>query len=103
LERDNISSYFLQVGIQVIALNLLMMILAAMIAHIMNLTGPQRTTITLECGLQNSTIGLTIALSILGNTQMSIPLAVYGLTMLITGFAFTFFAKNRQKESENDT
>lgn len=102
LERANIVDYFLQVGIQVIALNLLMMILAAMVANAMNLNGPQRTAITLECGLQNSTIGLTIALTILGNTQMSIPLAVYGLTMLITGFTYAVFVKNRPKEIEND-
>lgn len=100
LERDNIIDYFFQVGIQVIALNLLMMLLAAMVANAINLTGPQRTTITLECGLQNSTIGLTIALTILGDTQMSVPLAVYGLTMLITGFTYAIFVKGRQKEVE---
>ncbi|PCI03999.1 MAG: bile acid:sodium symporter [Hyphomicrobiales bacterium] len=102
VERDNILDYFQQVGIQVIALNLLMMILAAMVANAMNLTGPQRTAITLECGLQNSTIGLTIALTILGNIQMSVPLAVYGLTMLVTGFIYAIFVKGRMKENEND-
>ncbi|MFK5980291.1 MAG: bile acid:sodium symporter family protein [Rhizobiaceae bacterium] len=102
LERDNILDYFLQIGIQVVALNLLMMILAAMIANIMNLPGPQRTTITLECGLQNSTIGLTVALTILGNIQMSVPLAVYGLIMMTTGFAYAIFVKGRQKENSNE-
>ena len=102
LERGNIVDYFLEVGIQVIALNLVMLLLAAMIANAMNLTGPQRTAITLECGLQNSTIGLTVALTILGNTQMSIPLAVYGLTMLITGFSYAIFVKSRQKAVIND-
>lgn len=98
LERANIVGYFLEVGIQMIALNLIMMLVASMASEIVKLSGSQKIAITLECGLQNSTIGLTIALAILGNTQMSVPLAVYGLSMLVTGFAYATFVKGRQSQ-----
>ena len=97
-ERENVISYIMQTGIQVLALNLIMMILAAMVANAVGLNKPQRTAITLECGLQNATIGLTVAVTILGNTQISIPIAVYGLLMLFTGLGYAFFAREKTAE-----
>ena len=73
-----------------------------MLDHLLWRKGPsksprfaQRKAITLECGLQNSTIGLTIAITILGNTVISIPIAVYGLLMLFTGFGYALAVQGR--------
>ena len=40
-----------------------------------------RLTLAIEMTIKNSTLGLTIALTLLGDTQMAIPVAVYGLLM----------------------
>ena len=95
VERENVVDYIFRTGIQVLALNLVMMILAAMVANAVGLAVAQRKAITLECGLQNSTIGLTIAITILGNTVISIPIAVYGLLMLFTGFGYALAVQRR--------
>jgi len=95
VERENILDYIGQTGLQVLVLNLVMLIIAAMVANAMGLSVSQRKAVTLECGLQNSTIGLTVAITILGNTQISIPIAVYGLFMLTTGLIYSFYVKGR--------
>ena len=71
------------------------MAVAASVAAIMAIPRDQRTAITLECGLQNATLGIVVALTILGNAEMSIPIAVYGLLMLFSGFAYAMWAKSK--------
>ena len=41
--------------------------------------------------LQNSTLAITISLTILNNNEMAIILGLYGLWMLFTGFAFALW------------
>ena len=70
--------YIQQTGVATILLNLATIALAAFVAKILLLPNEQRTAITLECGLQNSTLGLAVAITILGRTDISVPVAVYG-------------------------
>ena len=76
-------------------MNLLMMFVAIMVGKMFLLPKDQRTAISFECGLQNSTLGLTIALTILDQTEISVPIAVYGLVMLVTGFLFAMWLRSR--------
>lgn len=45
-------------------------------------------TIGVETGLQNATLAITVAVSVLDNDDLAIVPALYGLWMLITGFPF---------------
>lgn len=94
-ERENIVPYILAVGLPVIVLNLVTMFVAFMFARMLVLPHGQQSAITLECGLQNSTLGLAVALTILDRTDISIPVAVYGLFMLFTGFGFALWSRSR--------
>ena len=94
-ERDNVVSYISQTGIPTIVLNVVTMAAAAGVAAFFLLPRDQRTAITLECGLQNATLGITVAVTMLGRTDISIPVAVYGLLMLFTGFAYSMWAKSK--------
>ena len=38
-------------------------------------------TVAIELGIKNTTLGMTIALSLLGSTELALPAAVYGLFM----------------------
>ena len=84
-ERERLPSFFKQVGIAIAALNIITMLIGYYTSKIGRLNLPQSITIALESGLQNGTLGIVIAVSILQNTQMSIPSAVYGLLMFATG------------------
>jgi BASS family bile acid:Na+ symporter len=96
-ERANIASYIQQVGFPAIALNLVTMAVAFLTARFLLLPDTQRSAITLECGLQNSTLGLAVALTILDRPDISIPIAVYGLLMLFTGFGFAMWTRQRNE------
>lgn len=98
-ERENVIPYIQQTGLFAISLNLITMLLAIFMAGLFLLPASQRTAITLECGLQNSTLGLAIAITILDRTDISIPIAVYGLLMLFTGFGYALWLRSRSNKS----
>ena len=87
-ERENLVSYFIQAGPATLVLNLVMMALAFGLAMALGLGVPQRTAITLECGLQNGTLAIFVAVTLLGNTAMSVPGGIYSLLMFATAGAF---------------
>jgi len=86
-ERENIVDFIIQVGIATLALNLTAMILGYWIARIFKLLKEQVRTITIEVGIQNGTLGIAIATapSLLNNSTMAIPSAIYSLLMFISG------------------
>jgi len=85
VERERMPSHFERVGIAVLLLNIFTMFVGFYSAKLGKLSLPQSITIALESGLQNGTLGIVIAISILFNTEMSIPAAVYSLVMFATG------------------
>ena len=87
-ERENLLSYFIQAGPVTLVLNLVMMALAFALAVLFGLGIRQRTAITLECGLQNGTLAIFVAATLLGNTAMSVPGGIYSLLMFATAGAF---------------
>jgi BASS family bile acid:Na+ symporter len=96
-ERDRMPGFFEQVGIAVGLLNIITMLVGFYTAKIAKLGLPQTITIALESGLQNGTLGIVIAISLLLNAEMSIPSAVYGLFMFATG-GFMIWRFGRTKE-----
>lgn len=97
-ERRNIIPYTVEAGPLMIALNLATMAVAFIAASLLASGPRQRTAITLECGLQNATLAIVIAVTMLNNIAISIPGAVYGLLMLPTGLAFALWASRSQKQ-----
>lgn len=94
-ERENVIPYIAQTGLPAIVLNVVTMAVAASVAAFLALPRGQRTAITLECGLQNATLGIVVAVTILERTDISVPIAVYGLLMLFTGFAYALWSKSK--------
>ncbi|MGJ4751781.1 bile acid:sodium symporter family protein [Leptospira kmetyi] len=90
-ERQNIIPYFIKVGPASLALNLITMTLGFLGATLMKVTQSQRTSITIEVGIQNGTLGITIASTILNNPAMAIPSAIYSLIMFATGAIFSLW------------
>ena len=58
-ERDNLASFFIQVGGVTLALNILTMALGYAIATFSNLDKPSSKSITVEVGIQNGTLAIT--------------------------------------------
>ena len=96
-ERDNIWDYLKQAGPITLVLNVVMLWLAASLARAGGLGSPQRIAITLECGLQNGTLAIFVAATLIGNTTMMVPGGIYSLLMF--GTAILYLLLLRRKSS----
>lgn len=91
---ENVIPYLQQAGIISIVFNVVIMSVAVGIAGVLMLPRDQRTAIALECGLQNGTLGLVVALTILGRPDIGMPIAAYSLIMLFIGFGYALWARS---------
>ncbi|MDY6899786.1 MAG: bile acid:sodium symporter family protein [Cyanobacteriota bacterium] len=95
-ERDNVPSFFLQVGGVTLTLNLLTMALGYAIAILGKLDESSAKAITVEVGIQNGTLAIAVATTLLNSPTMAIPAAIYALLMFVTCGAFIGIVKNRR-------
>ena len=99
-ERERMPGFFRQVGIAIAVFNIITMLIGFYTSKIGKLNLPQSITIALESGLQNGTLGIVIAVSILHSAEMSIPAAVYSLIMFATGgFMIWKFGKTQKSKT----
>ncbi len=82
-----------------IVMNALLMGLGLLIAGWAGLTLQERKTVSIEVGIQNSTLGITLAPIIVGGAVaipvMALPAAVYGITMYLVAGAFLLIMRGR--------
>ena len=94
-ERDNVLGFFFQVGGVTLTLNLLTMALGYAIAILGKLDQSSARAITVEVGIQNGTLAIAVATTLLNSPDMAIPAAIYALIMFVTSGAFIGIVKNR--------
>ena len=95
-ERANVVDYFKQAGPVTLSLNLIMMVLALLIAKMSRLGEAQQTAITLECGLQNGTLAIFVAATLIGSQTMTVPGAIYSLLMFPTAIVYLIIVLRRR-------
>jgi len=95
-ERANIVGYFIQAGPVTLVLNVIMLVLAFGLGLAFRLGPAQRTAITLECGLQNSTLAIFVGATLLQNTTMIVPGGIYGLIMFATAGVYMWGVLRRR-------
>jgi BASS family bile acid:Na+ symporter len=97
-QRANVLDFFVQVGAVMLVLNLVAMGLGYGLARATGLDDPSGTAITVEVGLQNGTLAITLASSplFLNQPSLAIPAAIYSLLMFGTGLAFAAWKSKRR-------
>ena len=83
-ERDSILSWFEQAWLPVVLMNVGAVAIGMLGGRLTGLSKQDSLTVSIEMCVKNSTLGLTIALSLLQSAEMALPVAVYGLLMYIT-------------------
>lgn len=83
--REIFVQAFQDVGLITLSLNVLMLLIGYFSARISRLNVTQSITISIETGIQNGTLGIMIASTLLHNNVMAISPAVYSLIMFMTG------------------
>lgn len=83
-ERENLVEFMILTGPAALSLNVLTMTIGFLMARMADLPIRQRLSISIESGIQNGTLGIMIAATLLQNSVMAIPIAIYSLLMFIT-------------------
>ena len=101
-ERENIGSYWQQAGLAVLSFNLLSMALGFFMPRFFNIPVKQSIAISMGSGIRNSALSIAIALSpsLLNNSTMSIPAALYTVVMYFTAALFGYIIRNKWKGKE---
>ena len=82
--RDIFVSSFRDVGPIALSLNFVMLLIGYASASFFRLNRSQSITISIESGIQNGTLGIMIASTLLHNDVMAISPAIYSLIMFMT-------------------
>lgn len=94
-EKDNFVSYFQQAGIAALLLNVISMSVGYYSAKLLNISGKQARSISIESGIQNGTLAITIATVMLASSTLAIAPAVYSLIMFLTGGVLIYFGSKK--------
>lgn len=97
-EKENISTYFAQVGIAALLFNVLSMTTGYVVPKLLRLPERQNISIAMEIGIHNGTLAIFIAINALQNSAMAIPAAVYSLIMFFTAALFGFLVNYRRSQ-----
>jgi len=97
--RTEFIEYFGEAGLPSILLNICTMLAGYLLAITFKLPKNQAVTISIESGIQNGTLAITIATLILQKPEYTIVPLTYGLLMFFTAGVIIAFRK-RAKESD---
>ncbi|MDP1540336.1 MAG: bile acid:sodium symporter family protein [Moraxellaceae bacterium] len=90
---DQLGSLLASSGPACLALNVGGIILGMLGGRIFRISDRDAITISVELGIKNGTLGMLIAMTMLSNTEMAVPSAVYGILMYLVGFAVIAWAR----------
>ncbi len=96
-ERENLADYVRQVGLVTALFCAASLTLGYVGARVLRLDQPQAIASSMEVGIHNTTVALTIALSVLDSTEVAIPSAVYSVIMYVFATAFGFLVTRRTR------
>lgn len=101
-EKEHVATYFKEVGTAALVFNLLSMLAGYYIPLLFKLGKKQAIAIGMEIGIHNGTLAIYIALTVIGNSTMSIPPAIYSLIMFFTAAAFGFLVNIRSSKETTE-
>jgi len=90
-EKQVLIDYSTKLGIPVLLFNVLSMAVGYFVPRLVNIEKKQAIAIGMEIGIHNGTLAIFIALSVLHNSAMSVPPAIYSLLMFFTAAIFGFW------------
>jgi len=91
--KDVLTSYLNEAGLPAILLNISTMTIGFVLAVSFKLTRPQAISISIETGIQNATLAITLATIALNNVEYSIVPVIYGLLMFVSTAIIIFIRK----------
>ncbi len=101
-ERQNIATYLTQVGLATAIFCACSLAIGYFVPRLLGISSTQARACAFEIGIHNSTLAMTIALTVMANTTIAMPAAVYSIFMYIFAAAFGFMiTRSKQATEEN--
>lgn len=94
-ERENIGEYFSQVGWVVTVVCAASLTIGYLVASLLKLGQSKAIACGMEIGIHNTTVAMTIALSVIDNTTVAVPAAVYSIVMYVLAPMFGWLVTRR--------
>lgn len=96
-ERANLAEFFQQVGVAALAFNIASLAVGYLVPRVARLPERQAIAIGMEIGIHNGTLAIAIASgpTLLNNSTMAIPPAIYSLIMFFTAALFGALVSRR--------
>jgi len=97
-EGEHFAEYFRKIGVLLFLLNIVITLISFYVAVYLRCKPTQPITIAVETGVQNSTLAIVMAMTIMGNITMAIPPTIYTLMMFGTVSFLLFFYKRKERK-----
>jgi BASS family bile acid:Na+ symporter len=93
----------LETGMAVLSFNIISLTAGFFIPRVLKIPVKQSIAISMGGGIRNGTLAITIALSpsLLNNSIMSIPAAIYSLVMYFTAALFAYIITSKLDQKNN--
>lgn len=96
-EKATLGDSFAQIGLVVLAFNILSMAIGYLVPLLAKLKHSEATAISMEVGIHNGTLAIYIAMSVLNSFALALPAAVYSIIMFITAALFSFILSRKNR------
>lgn len=98
-EKENLAEAFKKAGLVIVCLNIIVMFIGYYSSKLFKISNKRALSIAIESGIQNGTMGITIAVLLLGNSSFAIVSAIYGVLMLFTGAIVIYIGNMQHKKN----
>ena len=89
-ERFNIVEYFVDIGLATALFCFISLSVGYLIPHLAGVSDKQARACTFEIGIHNTSVAMTIALSVLSSTTIALPAGIYSIFMYVFAFIFGY-------------
>jgi BASS family bile acid:Na+ symporter len=96
-EKQVLIDYSAELGLPILIFNVLSMAIGYYVPQFFKVEKKQSIAIGMEIGIHNGTLAIYIALSVLNNSAMSVPPAIYSLLMFFTAAFFGYLVGRTKK------
>jgi len=98
-EKDNLVESFQKAGFVIVCLNIIIMFVGYYSSKLFKISNKRALSVAIESGIQNGTMGITIAILMLHNSSFAIVSAIYGVLMFFTGAVVIYIGNLQHKKN----
>jgi bile acid:Na+ symporter, BASS family len=99
-DRAVLGQYFAQIGLAAFLFNVISLFGGYFIPKLLKIEKKQAIAIGMEIGIHNGTLAIFIALTVLNNSVMSVPPAIYSIIMFFTAGVFGYWVNRGAKSTQ---